>query len=361
VKAARAGKRHEPGQPQAGLSVMSAEPEARSLVVDHQTHWYPREALELLLGRGSVPRAVRDSDGYILETVSGMPITLSAAFVELEFQFDDMNSHGVDAMVSSPAVWLGDTSLYDLGLACELCALLNEEVARAQHAYPDRFYGLAVLPVQDGEAAVHAVETAAALGLRGVCLHSNVDSQAIVTENLWPVYQRIAELGMTLVLHPTVRTAMSCTYGRFGEALERLTWFFDTSAAALAIIHGGVLDAYPDLTVLHPHLGGVLPFLRGRIEAIDRAGVDTIEHSVEEYLRTRFYVDSVTETPGSLAMAAALYGPERIVFASDYPWMSRAPALQMVRAEHPAAFSQRLFISDAPGMNGGPAEPRTHA
>ena len=325
---------------------MSAVSGLRSLVVDHQTHWYPREALDLLLGRSSPPRSHRDGDGYIVEIVPGLPVALSAAFVDLELHFDDMKRHGVDAMVSSPAVWLGDAALYDLGLACELCALLNEEAARAQRDYPDRFYGLAVLPVQDPEAALQTVDRAATLGLRGVCLHSNIGGRAIVTEELRPVYRRITELGMTLVLHPTVRTAMSPVYGHFGQALERLTWFFDTSAAALALIHGGVLDECPELKVLHPHLGGVLPFLTGRIAAIDRVGVDTIAYPVEEYLRTRFYVDSVTETPGSLEMAAALYGPGRIVFASDYPWMPRAPGLEMVRAEDPAVLSRQLFTSD---------------
>jgi predicted TIM-barrel fold metal-dependent hydrolase len=135
---------------------------------------------------------------------------------------------------------------------------------------------------------------------------------------------------------------MTPAYGRYGETLQRMTWFMDTSAAALALIFGGVLDACPGLTVVHPHAGGVLPFLRGRIEALTPAGSAGLEHPFSTYFRTRFYTDSVTETPGALALAAELYGPERILFGTDHPWFSRPAMLDIARAELPAVFETEL-------------------
>lgn len=316
--------------------------EPAAVIVDHQVHWYPRAGLELLARRRSGPRADRDGDGYIAEIVPGTRIPFPADYVSLERQFDSLDVHGIDAMVSSPAVWLGDPALYGPGLASELMLLLNEEAAQAQREHPGRFVGVAVLPIDRPETAVELLEEAVRLGLRGVCVHSNIGGTPIVTEELLPLYTRMDELGVTLFLHPTLGTAMTPAYQRYGQTVERVMWFMDTSAAALALIFGGVLDACPTLTVVHPHAGGVLPFLRGRIEALTPAGSDRLERPFDDYFRTRFYTDSVSETPGAIGLAADLYGEDRILFATDHPWFSRQAMLDVARAECPAALHTQL-------------------
>ena len=40
----------------------------------------------------------------------------------------------------------------------------------------------------------------------------------------------------------------------------------DTSFALLRLILGGVLERHPRLKVVMPHVGGVLPYMMGRIE-----------------------------------------------------------------------------------------------
>jgi predicted TIM-barrel fold metal-dependent hydrolase len=311
------------------------------VIVDHQVHWYPRAALELLARCPSGPRADAAGDGYVAEIVPGVRIPFPADYVDLDRHFASLDAHGIDAMVSSPAVWLGDPALYDPGLARELMLLLNEEAAGAQRAHPDRFVGVAVLPVDRPDTAVGLLEEAVRLGLRAACVHSNVGGMPIATEELMPLYARMDELDVTLFLHPTLTTAMTPAYRRYGQSLERVTWFLDTSAAALALIFGGVLDACPTLTVVHPHAGGVLPFLRGRIEALADSS-EGLDRPFDEYFRTRFYTDSVTETPGAIALAAALYGEDRILFATDHPWFSRRAMLEVARDQCPAALNAQL-------------------
>lgn len=50
---------------------------------------------------------------------------------------------------------------------------------------------------------------------------------------------------------------------------------------------------------------------------------------------TRFYLDSVTEAPGALEMAAATYGTDRILFGTDYPWLARKPHFDRLAATDP--------------------------
>src|ERR1019366_7264223 len=86
--------------------------------------------------------------------------------------------------------------------------LLNEEMARAQRELPNRFVGLAMLPMQDADAAIEALDTAIlSLGLRGVCILSHIDGKPIASSETLPIYRRIAELGAPVFLHPANRSS----------------------------------------------------------------------------------------------------------------------------------------------------------
>ncbi|MEN3279467.1 MAG: aminocarboxymuconate-semialdehyde decarboxylase [Solirubrobacteraceae bacterium] len=302
-------------------------------LVDHQAHWYPRAGFELLLDRPRYPTASRVEGGYRYEHSPDFSTVLTGEFLEVELQLEDMDLHGVDAMVGNPALCLGDVAGYG-ELAVEMCELLNAEMGRAQHEHAQRFYGVASLPWHEPETALDVLERAVSEhDLRGVCLHSNIAGTAIGTDDLLVLFRRIEALGLPVVLHPTAATAMSSAYARYGDTIEMINWLFDTSAAALSLIYGGVLDACPQLVVLHPHLGGTLPFLAGRIRAFDRLPDRETTHPVDEYFKKRFYVDTVTTTPRALTMAEQLYDPGRVVFGTDYPFVPRRVSLGFLRGE----------------------------
>ena len=117
-----------------------------------------------------------------------------------------------------------------------------------------------------------------------------------------------------------------------------------TSAAAFNLIESGTLDACPSLTVLHPHLGGVLPYLLGRLERIQN---ERRELPVGEYLRTRFYTDTVGRTPGQIRLAMQAYGPDRVLFGSDNPFEQMAWMKQYVIDEGAA---EPVFANVLPGL-----------
>jgi predicted TIM-barrel fold metal-dependent hydrolase len=306
----------------------------RAALTDHQAHWYPRAALGLLLDRPGHPTTSRVAGGYRYDHGPDFSTVLGGPFLELDRQLEDMDEHGVAAMVCSPALCLGDVATFDGGLAVELCELLNAEFGGAQREHPERFIGIASVPWHDPDAALRVLGRAVAEhDLRGVCLHSNVAGKAAATPERMPVFEHVAALGLPLVLHPTAPSAMGGAYARFGDTIELINWLFDTSAAALALIYGRVLDRCPDLRVLHPHLGGTLPFLAGRLRAFDRLPDREADHPIDEYFRTRFFADSVTTTPGAYALAEGLYDPEHLVFGTDYPFVPRKVSLGFLLGE----------------------------
>jgi aminocarboxymuconate-semialdehyde decarboxylase len=324
------------------------------VLVDHQTHWYPRSAWERLVRREAYPRARAHDGGYRYEPGPGVVQQFGREMFDLGYQLDDLTRHGIDVMVCSPigVPGIGDVAPLPLGEAEETARSLNEEFSAAQREHRGRFVGLCVLPWQDTATALAVLEDAIGrLALRGVSLPSNLAGEPVVAEQTMPVLRRIAELGVPLVLHPTLQTAMSGAYARYGPALELTSWMFDTSAAALALIAAGVLEENPGLQVIHPHAGGTLPFIAGRIASLDQAFGNGLPRPTLDYLRDGFYVDTVTTTPGALEMAAATYGADRVLLASDYPWVPRAVALDHLRTAVADELARRVLgANTVPGL-----------
>lgn len=325
----------------------------RTPVIDCQWHWYPRAACEAQLKRTSHPLWRRDGDGYLFEPTSGEVWRYGPDYVDLDRQLEIMAAAGIDTAVVSPVI-AADVSALDVGDAREMCAIYNEEIARAQRLYPGRIYGLAMVPAQDAEAAIETLDDAVRrLGLVGVLMHSNVDGGSIADRSLWPFYARAEKLGIPVFLHPT-RTAAE---GRVTDyALEHpLSYMFETTIAALSLIVGGVLDAFPGLDVVHPHFGGTLPYLVDRVDVYRRLGRWQLERPVAEYL-PRFYTDTVSESPGALRMAIEAYGVQRMLFASDFPYFPAADGVRFVQENLAPADAEQVFAGNARRLLGIPVQ-----
>jgi aminocarboxymuconate-semialdehyde decarboxylase len=296
-------------------------------VIDHQTHWFPPAALEALVGRKRLPRVEKTDAGYMLEIAEGARLRLGRELVDLDVQLREAAVHGVDMLVSSP-VTLGEVMHLDAAEAAELLDELNAEVGRAQREHAGRFVGLAMLPLHDPARALELLDRAIAEhDLRGVCVLASIEGAPIGTEDTLPVFRRIEQLGVPVFLHPAVRSrsfpgAGRLVIGGVSWAEAGIGWMYETALAAVSLVDSGVLEACPALEVVHPHLGGVLPYVVGRLDRMRPAQVPC---PMREYLRSRFYTDTVGATPGALQLAASLYGRDRLLFATDYPFVPMAP------------------------------------
>jgi aminocarboxymuconate-semialdehyde decarboxylase len=291
-------------------------------LVDYQSHWYPESYFLSILDRKAYPRAERHPDGgYLLEMKpGGFRAHFPQHFVDLDLQLADNDKHGVDVMVTNPSI-VGEVGELELSAAREAIDHLNEAGAQAQKEHAGRVIATAMLPVQDIEASIETVDRAVELGLRAICMVSNIAGRPLATKETLPLYQHIEKAGMPIILHPA-NHSLAAPSGIDPVGELGVGWMFDTTAAALSLISSGTLDACPDLRVLHPHLGGVVPFIDGRLEVVlPMWGIEQVEHDMTWYLRNSFYVDSVSQTPGSLQLAIDCYGVDRILFGSDYPWM----------------------------------------
>jgi len=298
------------------------------VIVDCQAHWYPRAFFEYCLPRTRHPLCRRDGDGFVYELTPDVPLAFGPEQIDAELVLGALQPLGIDVLVTSSeslalTTWAPEEER-------EGARVLNEAKAFAQREHPGAFFGLATLPMQDPAAAVEEVDHAIGeLGLVGVCVGSNIGGGPIVGPELVPVYQRIERHGVPLFLHPT--TSLAADRLQYGMEFI-LGWMFDTSVAALSLVLSRTMDACPGLTVVHPHLGAMLPYLAGRVDfeyTTPWGGNEPLPAPPSDYLR-RFYTDTVSDNPAALALALEFYGDDRVLFGTDYPWWPPARGLEFV-------------------------------
>jgi aminocarboxymuconate-semialdehyde decarboxylase len=95
----------------------------------------------------------------------------------------------------------------------------------------------------------------------------------------------------------------------------------DTSLAVLRLVFSGTMKRLPKLKLVASHVGGVFPFLRGRIETCYNAYPEckvNIEEPPSTYLR-KVWMDSIIYDNDVLASALAFSGAEKMMLGTDHP------------------------------------------
>jgi aminocarboxymuconate-semialdehyde decarboxylase len=197
--------------------------------------------------------------------------------------------------------------------------IINDGIAKAVRKYPKRFQGLAMLPLIDTKAALKELDRAVQdLGLKGMCMLTNVAGKMVDSEFLLPVYARAQELGVPIFIHPT--TPLGAAVMQEWRLAIILGFEFVIVLSATRLAYAGVLDKFPELNFVISHLGAGIPFLAGRIDRgynDPTCGIKT-KKPTSEYLRD-LYCDTVSFYQPGLMMAYQFYGAGRMVLGSDFP------------------------------------------
>ena len=291
---------------------------ARQPVVDIHAHFVPEGYLRLIETEGE-PHGVRlrsapEGPLIMVGQVPFGPIT--PHYYDLDLRLRVMDTQGVTIHALSlmpPMVYWADGAL---GL--RLARLVNDAMAEATRARPDRFLGLATLPLQDPEAALaEAVRAVTEMGCRGVYLGTNVRGKDLDDAALLPLFARIEAMGVPVFLHPLnvvggERVGQYYLHNLLGNP-------FDTALAAARLIFGRVLDRFPALKICLPHAGGALPYLLGRMDRGHKVRPECrhLPRPPSAYL-SHFFFDTISHSPEALRYLIRLVGAERVLLGSDY-------------------------------------------
>ncbi len=289
-------------------------------VIDVHHHFLPRAVFDALKAEaGGGLRLVNDR----------ISITLRDDLHSVDAHLAAMDGGNVDSAI------LTYSGVSILGLAT--CRALNDGFAAIQREHRPRLYGACHVALQEAQASLPELERGVReLGLVAVALPTSAPGVTLDAPALGPLWRRIQELDVPVILHPALLpTGAPTDYG-----LERsCARPFDTTYAAVRIMNA-VFPEFPNLKFVLPHLGGTSIFLRGRISMISfeppgwpipaekRQIAKTQREQRElgldaefEGRFAKFYFDTAG-TGGwapAVEMTAAVASPSRMVFGSDYP------------------------------------------
>jgi aminocarboxymuconate-semialdehyde decarboxylase len=286
--------------------------------IDIHAHFVPEEYLRIIEAQGE-PYGVSlrsGVNGPMIVAGQALIGPITAHYHNLDVRLKSMDAQGVTVHALSlnpPMVYWADNAL-----GVRLARLVNDAMAEATRAHPDRFVVLATLPLQDPEAAIAEAERAIGeLGCRGIYLGTNVRGKELSDPSFLPVFERIYDLEAPIFLHP---------FNVIGS--QRLTSYylhnllgnpFDTAVAAANLIFSGLLDRFPKLKICLPHAGGAFPYLIGRLNHgwMVRAECRALKKPPLSYLR-RFTYDTISHAPEALRYLINLVGADRVMLGSDY-------------------------------------------
>jgi aminocarboxymuconate-semialdehyde decarboxylase len=237
--------------------------------------------------------------------------------IEPELLLKEMAERGIDMYVLSmtnPMVYWAPPAF-----ALRLSQAANDAGAELHTRYPDKFVSSIMLPLHDPKLALQELDRAAKLpGLRAINMGTHVNGRNLHDKMFWPVYARCEELGLPLFLHNL--------YPFGAERLKDLYMInvlgnpYEDGVAAMALIGGGVLDAFPKLEVYIGHGGGTFPWLVGRFDyAIGVSPqLKQMKQPASAYLK-RFYYDVIVFNTQIMRDLIDLVGVERVVMGTDFP------------------------------------------
>ena len=212
-----------------------------------------------------------------------------------------------------------------------ICKLQNEKLAELVAAHPDRFVGMATLPLQFPYLAIELLEEGVKkLGMRGALIGGSVAGQELSAAKFHPFWAKAEELGVLIFIHPQTGVFPDREHrfqgnGNLGNVIGNP---LETTIALEHLIFEGTLDRFPGVKICAAHGGGFFPSYSARSDACltqAPANCKPVKKHPSEYLK-QLYFDSLVFTPEALRHLVAEAGASQIVIGTDFPfgWTTRA-------------------------------------
>jgi predicted TIM-barrel fold metal-dependent hydrolase len=316
------------------------------MIYDVHAHCLPTVVDELLRERRGVDAMARPLSVPLDEPVSDSD-------EDIEARLRMMDDAGVEIQILSanlPLLGREDD-------AVELVRLVNDAHANVARRFPDRFQAYIELPLPHLRAAfAELTRCREELGMSAVNILASHGAVSAVDEQFDPLFEELDRSGTVIFFHPRVSGLCSPLLidynlaGRLGPALEDTVLVFQMLTRQFPL-------RYPNLKIIIPHLGGMLPIYMERMDnQMGRLLVDLPERP--STVVKRLWFDTVSHCSlVALRSAHESFGADRLVTGSDYPAMQhfqgyRASLDYIREASLPAEHVHRILHVNAAELFG---------
>ena len=313
--------------------------------IDCQSHLFCPQVVALMERRTTDPRVVT-RDGVRVVQMGDWLRRIPPHYMDVGVKLATMDANAI----AMTALSINDPGPEWFGADGPAVArMLNDFVAGIVREHPTRFFGLCVLPLQDMRASIAELDRAVQkLGMKGVLLYTNLAGRFPDEPEFRPLFARAVELDVPILLHPAKPITTEFVKGY--EMTSSLGNMFDNTIALTRIIMSGILDEFPKLKLVCPHLGGTLPYIVGRLDhqtQVLKRGPAYLTRTPSEYLKS-IWLDVVSPLPLAIKFAHEFMGPDRLLFSSDHPWVEPGLIVDCVnRAGLSADDQEKIFSGNA--------------
>src|SRR6266702_6313301 len=239
----------------------------------------------------------------------------------------DMDLDGIDAAFLYPSLGLFAGAVTDPAFAGAMCRAYNRWLADYCKPYPERLFGVAMLPMQSVELAIEEMRYARKeLGFKGGFIRPNPYNDKMISHpDYEPFWAAAEDLDFSIGFHEGGSSGMP-TVGidRFvGRAAKHIiSHTMEMMLACLAVIWGGVCEKHPKIRIGFLESGGgwVAPWLDRMDRHFDDQGFNDsgLITRPSDLFRRNCWI-SFEPVEGSLRVLADYIGPTKIMWATDYP------------------------------------------
>ena len=246
-----------------------------------------------------------------------------------------MGAAGISASVLYPTSALAYGKIVSIDWAIAVCRAYNDWVYDAYMQNDSRFKGMALIPMQDPEAAVAELRRSVEeLGFVGAMLPSTGLKAHVGSPEYWPIYEEAERLGCCLGVHGGCHSGMGLDNMNIYPAVHGLGHPFGIMVSFAGILMNGIYDKFPGIRIGFLE-GGVSWFLLC-LERLDESwathipfdpdakyirlldGESIFDYTVRQVREGRIYV-GCEGGEFSLPYAVKVAGPEAFMYSSDFP------------------------------------------
>jgi len=255
--------------------------------------------------------------------LDGVPYRESL-FMQVGMRLDAMDAADirVQALSPNPLTYLHFIPPKD---AIAYCRAHNDDLASVVAGHPDRFVGLASLPMQDIDAAVEELQRCVdELGLAGSYTGTDFGMH-LDSERLDPFFEACVDLDVPWFLHPAPTgldgPQRDDRMGRF--SLELVAEFsLEEMLAVAMLVFGGVSRRHPKLDICVSHGGGSFPMHRAKLRKLAERRPSSPEWIKEpgafDAAVDRLWFDCHVSGEAEFEFAIAQLGIDRLVFGTNF-------------------------------------------
>lgn len=293
-------------------------------VIDIHNHAYTKPWLDYLVQRTGDPSFEWTGPTSGLAKLGGVIVghVDKAGDFDMAARVEDLDAAGIDVQVlSHTCPGVAEVSVSE---SIEWSKRINDTFAEVCQKWPGRFYFLATLPPENIDESLKELERAyKELGAKGVQMYSNVNGVLCSSPEFFPILEKAAEYGLPVKIHPAFRPLTAEAMKVANLPFQLFGFTLDTTMAVTTMLYGGLFEKLPALKVIHSHLGGMAPYMMGRVDTAFKRYAK--EWDIEggripsEVYKDNVYIDTLSMHVPAIKCAYEYMGVDHLLFGTDYP------------------------------------------